>query len=306
MVLISLCAFAITLPAKVKVTATTTHVADLAKQIGGDAVDVQALMAPGVDPHLYKPAAPDVGKLTRADLVLYNGLFLEGQMGEILERMEKRGKRVRAVAENVPVEKRLAHSDYDNHYDPHVWLNPSLWANAADATLQELSAVDPANKELFEKNAEAFKSILAACEAWADATIGSIPEDRRILVTSHDAFNYFGDRFDVEVVAIQGISTAVEAGLADISGMVNLIKSRNIPAIFVESSVSPAAMERVSRDSGAKVGGELYSDSLGVAGEIVTTPEGKQYPADTWEGMFRHNVLTFTEAVKEQELEVKN
>ena len=298
-----ICVFAaisITLPlsAKLRVTVTTTHIADLVEQIGGDVVEVEALMAPGVDPHLYKPAAPDVRKLTRADLILYNGLFLEGQMGEILKRMETRGARVRALAEAVPVDKRLAHSDYDDHYDPHVWLNPGLWAFVVDAAVDELSAVDPANKSLYLKNGASYKAVLAKCEAWADQLIGEIPEERRILVTSHDAFNYFGDRFAVEVVAIQGISTAVEAGLADISSMVNMIKRRNIPAIFVESSVSPAAIERVSRDAGAKVGGELFSDSLGVAGQVVTMEDGSEYPVDTWEGMFRHNVLMFTDAVK--------
>ena len=290
----------LSLPAvgKVRVTVTTTHIADLIKQIGGDAVEVEALMAPGVDPHLFKPAAPDVGKLTRADLVLYNGLFLEGQMGDTLERMEKRGKRVRALAEAVPVEKRLAHSDYDDHYDPHAWLNPSLWAYVADAAVEELSAIDPKNKALYAKNGSSFKAILSDCEAWANTIISEIPEERRILVTSHDAFNYFGNCFGLEVVAIQGISTAVEAGLADISSMVNMIKTRSIPAIFVESSVSPSAIERVSRDSGAKVGGELFSDSLGISGDVLKTADGQIYPVDSWEGMFRHNVLTFAQAVK--------
>ncbi|MGB0369856.1 MAG: metal ABC transporter solute-binding protein, Zn/Mn family [Opitutales bacterium] len=285
--------------AKTVVTVTTTHLADLVAQVGGDVVEVEALMGPGVDPHLYKPAAPDVRKLTRADLILYNGLLLEGQMGELFERMQKRGRLVVAAAEAVPEERLLASEDYEDHFDPHVWFDPDLWSYAVDSVVAALKQADREHAEVFEQNGSAYKSRMYEASQWAENAIGHLPESSRVLITSHDAFNYFGNRFGLDVIAVQGISTAVEAGLADIAGMVDLIKDREIKAIFVESSVSPAAIERISRDSGAKVGGELLSDSLGTPGEFIEV-NGAQYDLGTWEGMFRYNVQTFVGAMKDE------
>ena len=282
---------------KVVVAVTTTHLADLVTQIGGEQVEVEALMGPGVDPHLYKPAAPDIRKLNRADLILYNGLLLEGQLGELFQQMQKRGRNVIAVGDSVPEGKLLDSEDYEDHFDPHIWFDPDLWAYAVDSTIAALTEVDSKNAAFFKGNGEHYKAEMFAAAEWAEQNIARLPKSSRVLITSHDAFNYFGNRFGLEVIAVQGISTAVEAGLADIASMVDLIRERKIKAIFVESSVSPAAINRISRDSGAIVGGELLSDSLGTPGETLMI-ENATYDLCTWEGMFRYNVHTFVQAMQ--------
>ncbi|MCH2155997.1 MAG: zinc ABC transporter substrate-binding protein [Opitutales bacterium] len=282
----------VSLQGKIKITATTTHVADLVTQIGGDRVVVDALMAPGVDPHLYKPSAPDVRKLSGADAIVYHGLNLEGFLGDLFERMGRRGIEVVAVTEAIPEERLLPSSEYEGQFDPHVWFDAELWSLAVDRVVALLSELDPSAREAFTERGQALKTEMHLLDVWAAHELGSLPDNQRILVTSHDAFSYLGRRYGLEVIGIQGISTAAEAGLADISGMVQLIKERNVPAIFIESSVSPAAIERVSVDSGVYVGGELLSDSLGTPGVLVEADE-EEYDIGTWQGMLVYNVETF-------------
>lgn len=283
--------------AGLKVTATTTLVADLARAVGGDRVQVEALMGPGVDPHLYKPSAGDVTALQRADVILYSGLLLEGRLTDVLESLRRRGRKVFAVAEAVPAEKRIADEEHAGAPDPHVWGDPALWALAAQATGRALAGADSANAAHYEAAAEKLAAEFRTISEWGRAQVARIPEGRRVLITSHDAFRYFGRAFGLEVIGVQGISTATEAGLADVTRIADLVKQRGVKAIFVESSVSPATIERISKDSGARVGGELFSDALGSPGEIKEVA-GQRHDVGTYAGMLRHNLATVVEALR--------
>lgn len=275
----------------IQVVTTIGQIADAARNVGGDLVQVQSLMGPGVDPHLYKASEGDVFVLLEADLILYNGLHLEGRMGDVLEQLAGE-KMVVAVGENVPADQLLAPEEFAGQFDPHVWFDPSLWAYAVERIEQALVELDPENAETYMANADAYLEQLAALDAESQAKIATIPEENRILVTAHDAFNYFGRHYGLEVVGLQGISTESEAGVGDLQEVANLIVELGVPAIFVESSVSPRTIEAVQaavRDRGAEVviGGELFSDAMGTEG----TPEG------TYLGMVEHNVNTITEAL---------
>lgn len=274
------------------VVTTTTQVTDLVGEIGGDVVEVVGLMGPGVDPHLYRPSARDVSRLRKADVIFYSGLKLEGPVGEVLDRLVKRGARVHAVTKLIPEDQLIFPEDSEGYPDPHVWFDPAIWALGVDVVVGELSELEPKHKAHFEQKGAALKARYLEVYAWGQKQIELIPEANRILVTSHDAFNYFGRAFGFQVVAVQGISTVSEAGLADITNMIDFIKKNQVQAIFVESSVSPAAIKRISDDSGAKIGGELFSDAMGFAGQIHETQSGERYDTSTWEGMLRFNIDT--------------
>ncbi len=281
-----------------KVAATTTMVADLAAAVLGEYGEVHGLMGPGVDPHLYKATAGDVNTLQSADLILYNGLHLEGRMADLLVRLGRRGKPVYAVTEGVPESELLEPEEFAGHYDPHVWFDPILWSYCVDTVVEALSEVDPMRTTVFKKRGDSLKSEYEALREWGHSYVSQIPRENRILVTSHDAYNYFGKAFGFQVVGVQGISTMSEAGLADIVKIVEYIKERNIKAIFVESSVSPATIQRISKDSGAKIGGELFSDAMGMKGHREAGPDGLSFDVGTYEGMFKHNLVTIVEALK--------
>lgn len=273
------------------VVATTGQVADLARNVGGDLVEVRGLMGPGVDPHLYTPAEGDVLELLAADLILYNGLRLEGQFGEVFEEMADE-KTIVAVSRDLPHEMLLVHPQYPDEADPHIWFSPEIWMRATDTVAAAMADADPDNAETYLANAQAYKAKIAATDALARVMLETIPADKRVLVTAHDAFGYFGAHYGFEVVGIQGISTETEAGVSDLQRVADLIATRGIPAIFVESSVSPATIEAVEAavlDRGGRVtiGGQLYSDALGAEG----TPEG------TYLGMLEYNVRTITAAL---------
>lgn len=272
------------------VVATTGMIADAASRIGGDRVRVEALMGPGVDPHLYKPSEGDVRRLGSADLILYNGLHLEGKMGDILEKMG-RSRPVVAVAEAIPVEDRIVHGQ--GQYDPHVWFDPLLWSRIGEPIGDALAGVLPEHAERFRAEATAFRRETEELHAWVNSRVDELPQERRVLVTAHDAFGYFGRRYGVEVLGLQGISTMAEAGLRDVERLTDLIVKRGIPAIFVEASVPRRSIEAVqaacqARGHEVAIGGQLFSDSMGAAG----TPEG------TYPGMVRHNVNTIVEALR--------
>lgn len=277
---------------RLQVVATIGMIADVAQRIGGDAVKVEGLMGPGVDPHLYKARAGDVRSLARADLILYNGLHLEAAMAEVLEEM---GDRVRTVAvtERIPRERLLAPPEFSGAYDPHVWFDVSLWMEAARRIEDALSEADPANAAGYGARSEAYLEELAALHVWAGARAAEVPPEARVLVTAHDAFNYFGRAYGFEVRGLQGISTASEAGTADVQRLADEIVRRRIPAIFVETSIPLRTIEALqaavrSRGFDVQIGGSLYSDAMGTAG----TPEG------TYVGMVRHNVNTIVEALR--------
>jgi manganese/zinc/iron transport system substrate-binding protein len=279
---------------KPAVVATTSMLADTVRAVGGDRVDVHALMGPGVDPHLYKATANDVAKLQRAKLIIYNGLMLEGQMGELLGRLAK-GRKVLAVGETLPADRLLGGDG--NHPDPHIWGDAELWSLCVAPIAKALTDLDPAGAADYAARAESHKAELLKLHAWAKQRAQEVPADRRILITSHDAFNYLGRAYGFQVVGVQGISTVTEAGLADIVKITDFIRQKGVKAIFVESSVPRATIDRISRDSGAKIGGELFSDATGTAGKMQTV-NGETYDEGTVIGMLKHNINTVVGALK--------
>ena len=278
---------------KLKVTATVTMVADLVRNVGGDRVEVEALMGPGVDPHLYKAAASDVTKLQQADVIFYSGLLLEGKMQDIFNKLARSKRFVYAATEAIPVERLLEPPEFAGHYDPHVWFDVTLWKLCLSAVAKGLSEADPTGKELYEKRAVETGARMDALHAWALAKAAELPSERRILVTSHDAYNYFGRAYGFQVVGLQGISTVAEAGLADMAKLSDFIKQKAIKAVFVESSVPHNTIERISKDTGAKIGGELFSDAMGTPGKMENG-----YDLGTYEGMIKHNLSTIVDALK--------
>ena len=278
--------------AELEVVATTGMIGDVAKHVAGERAAVHTMMGEGVDPHLYKPIASDVRRIMAADVVLYNGLKLEGRMGDVFERAAARGKFVRPVAAMVEEQFLLVPKGQEGHADPHVWMDVKAWMAATSAVAIALCQADPDGCALYEANAESYLKQLAALDAYVTQVVSSIPENQRVLVTAHDAFNYFGRAYGLEVRGIQGISTESEAGLADISGLVNLLVERQIPAVFVESSVPDKYVRALIEGAAAKghkvvIGGELFSDAMGKPG----TWEG------TYPGMLDHNATTVARAL---------
>lgn len=278
---------------KVKVATTIGMVADLVRQVGGERVEVEQLMGPGVDPHLYKPTSTDAGRLSNADVIFYSGLMLEGRMGDLFAKLARSGKRVYPTTESVPEELLTEPKEFAGHYDPHIWFDVSMWAQTVPTIIKGLSDVDPDGKTVYENNGAALIDRLTKLHQWCKDTAAQLPESQRILVTSHDAYNYFGRAYGFKVIGLQGVSTVSEAALADMANLVDFIKKQNIKAIFVETSVNPAAIKRVSEDAGVKIGGELYSDAMGNPGE-----RRKGFDTGTYDGMVRYNVSTIVEALK--------
>lgn len=272
---------------RITVLATTGMIADAAKIIGGDRAEVTALMGPGVDPHLYQPTARDQTQLKAAQLVLYNGLHLEGRMVEVFESLAKK-KPVVAVSQNIPHERLLAWATSAGMHDPHIWFDVTLWKVVVKTIAEAYAQVDPAHADEYRQRGEAYVAELQGLDTYCRDRAAEVPEEQRVLITSHDAFHYFGKAYGFEVVGIQGISTETEAGIRAITDAVDLIKSKKLKAIFPETSVPRAAIERVARDSGAVLGAELCSDALGAA-------DG---PAGTYAGMIRTNMDQIVDGLK--------
>ena len=277
---------------KIVITTTTNVITDLVENIGGDNVSVTGLMGPGVDPHLYRPSASDVKKLQNADIVFYNGLDLEGKMGDIFVKIGREGTSVWAVSENIPQESLLSLDD-QGHFDPHIWWDVELWMEAAKVVATGLKEHDPENSEIYDKNLSEYLDKLEALNSINLVKIDSIPEEQRVLVTAHDAFQYFGHAYGFEELAIQGWSTDSEAGIREIQNLADEISERKINALFVETSISPATIEALKaavQDKGHDIviGGELFSDAIGEKG----THEG------TYLGAFTHNIDTIVQALK--------
>ena len=277
---------------KLEVVATTGMIADTARVVGGDQVNVKGLMGPGVDPHLYKASAGDVATLSRADVILYNGLHLEGKMSEVFEQMQKRGIRTVAVTDGIERGALLAPPEFDGNYDPHVWFDVSLWMKVVEDVRDSLAEADPENADDYRANAAAYLGELKELDSYVKSKAAEVPADKRVLITAHDAFNYFGRAYGFEVKGLQGISTEAEAGTADVQALAAFIVERRIPAIFVETSVPPKYIEAVkaaaeARGFKVKVGGSLYSDALGNPGS----------EAGTYTGMVRSNIDTITSAL---------
>lgn len=274
----------------INAVATTGMIGDLVAAVGGERVEVTSLMGPGVDPHLYKASEGDVGRLTAADIIFFNGLHLEGKMAEVLERMSSRVPTV-ALAETIDETRLLADPEYGGSADPHVWFDVSMWAEAAGAVRDALAGHDPEHADGYRANAAAYIERLDVLHRDVQNKADLIPEGQRVLVTAHDAFNYFGRAYGFEVKGLQGISTSAEAGTADVQDLAAFIVERRVPALFVESSVPLRTIEAVqaavrARGFETSIGGELFSDAMGSPG----TPEG------TYIGMVTHNIDTIVSA----------
>jgi len=277
---------------KINVVATIGMIADLATNIGGERVTVTGLMGPGIDPHLYKATAGDVQTLERADIILYGGLELEGRMTDIFVKLAATRPTV-AVTDDIPRDRLREPPEFAGKYDPHVWFDVTLWKFAAKRVADELAQMDPTSADLYQENLAAYDAELDGLHEYIQAQVATIPEPQRVLITAHDAFGYFGEQYGVEVHALQGTSTAAEAGAADVQALVDFVVERDIKALFIESSVPRGTIEAVqaaveARGNQVTIGGELFSDAMGQAG----TPEG------TYQGMVRHNVDSIVTALK--------
>jgi manganese/zinc/iron transport system substrate-binding protein len=273
------------------VVTTTGMIADTARALGGARVNVQALMGPGVDPHAYRQTRSDISTLSSADLVLWHGLYLEAQMEELLNDLS-RSRAVVAVADRVDRSLLLADPDYADRFDPHVWMTPRLWSPVAAEIAAALTTTDPDGAAEYAARTTEYQAELTALATYADEILATVPETARVLVTAHDAFSYFGRDFGFEVLGIQGISTESEAGVQRIGELVDTLVSRDIRAVFVETSVSDRSIRALIEGAAAQgheviIGGELYSDAMGPDGSY----EG------TYLGMFDHNVTTIARAL---------
>lgn len=277
---------------KIKIVTTTGMIKDAVENVAGDKAEVIALMGPGVDPHLYKATHGDLEKLTDADIVFYNGLHLEGKMGEVMEKLGN-SKPVIAVSSQIPERLLRAVPGFQGTHDPHIWFDVSLWKNAVTTVSDFIIQYDTANRQYYKSRAERYLLQLDSLHEAVKKSILEIPEEQRVLITAHDAFGYFGDAYDIDVRGLQGISTVSEFGLKDVTDLVNFIISRKIKAIFVETSVSKKSIEAVvegchQKNWNVKIGGSLYSDAMGQAG----TPEG------SYIGMVNANVKKIVDALK--------
>ena len=275
------------------IVATTTMLADLSRVIGGEHVNVDGLMGPGIDPHLYQASAGDVTLMQNADVVVYNGLHLEGKMGEIFQSLTDRGSTVICIEDGLPKDQLLSWEDDSSVHDPHIWFQVSLWKSAAKTVADRLSEADPSHAQAYKKNLEAYTLELEKLDTYIRDRINEIPKDQRVLITAHDAFQYFGKAYGLEVRGLQGLSTDAEAGTADVSTLADFITKRKIKAVFVESSVPPKTIEALqaavkSKGFDVAIGGELYSDSLG----------GKNSGAETYLLTVKANVDTIVGALK--------
>jgi manganese/zinc/iron transport system substrate-binding protein len=271
---------------RIPVVATIGMIGDVVERVGGERVSVTTMMGPGVDPHVYKASEGDVRRILRAELIFYNGLHLEARMGDVLAHMGDRARTV-AVAEAIAPELLLRPEEFEGMYDPHVWFDVRLWMEVVEVVRAALTAHDPAGREEYALRAVAYLAELEALDDYVRAQARRVPPHQRVLITAHDAFNYFGRAYGFEVRGLQGISTVAEAGTADVQSLAEFIVARRIPAIFVESSVSPRAVRAVqaavrARGFRVEIGGELYSDALGEPAS----------GADSYTGMVRHNIET--------------
>ena len=278
---------------KLKVVTTTTMITDLVKNIGGDKLEVKGLMGAGVDPHLYKASEGDVSKLFNADVVIYNGLHLEGKLEEVFEKMQHQNKKTIIVSDIINKNDLISSELFASNYDPHIWFDINNWRKITLYVAEKLAEIDTKNAAFYQQNGKEYLDKLVALNKEVESKINELPIEKRILVTAHDAFNYFGNQHQFKVVGLQGLSTAAEAGVQDVQKLARFIIDTNVKAIFVESSVPKRTIEALqeavkSKNQEVLIGGTLYSDALGNAG----TEEG------TYIGMYKANVNTIVNALK--------
>lgn len=278
----------------IRAVATVGMIGDAITRVGKGLVSVECLMAPGVDPHLYKASQKDVDRLDKADIVFYGGLHLEGKMTDILEKIGRIKPSI-PVGEQLPAESLIRSEMKQGEIttDPHVWFDASLWAIVVEKIGEALAGFDPSHASAYQGEAQAYRKEILELHEWAKTRIAEIPQSQRLLVTAHDAFHYFGRAYGIEVRGLQGMSTASEFGLNDVNQLVDTIVERKIKAMFIETSIPRRSIEAVQQGCLARgqqvvIGGELFSDSMG----DPSTPEG------TYLGMFRHNINTIVDSLK--------
>lgn len=276
---------------RLHVVATTGMIADAVAEIGGPDVTVTELMGAGVDPHSYRQTRADILAMGQADLVLWHGLYLEAQLEDFMADLA-RHRQVVALADTLPQGDLLQSEEYDGRFDPHVWMDPALWQGVVTAARDALIAADPDTAQDYTARAAAYAEKIAALDAYSRDVLASVPPAARVLVTAHDAFGYFGRAYDFEVLAVQGLSTESEAGLAQIEALVSRLVDDKIGAVFVESSVSARNVQALVEGAAARghavaIGGELFSDAMGAPGSY----EG------SYIGMIDHNVTRIARAL---------
>ena len=278
---------------KLQVVTTTTMITDLVKNIGGNKIDVQGLMGAGVDPHLYKASEGDVSKLFNADVIVYNGLHLEGKLEDVFEKMRQQNRKTIAVSDAIDKNTLIGSEYFASNYDPHIWFDITNWEIITQYIIDKFCELDADNSETYKTNGANYLKKLASLKIVITEEVNSLPLEKRILVTAHDAFNYFGKEFQFNVVGLQGLSTATEAGVKDVQRLASFIEEKNVNAIFVESSVPKRTVEALQEAVRAKgkevvIGGTLYSDALGSAGTTEAT----------YIGMYKHNVKIIVSSLK--------
>lgn len=276
----------------IRIVATTGMIADLVATIAGNHAQVHALIGPSVDPHLYRPTRTDAQRLLNADIIFTNGLMLEGRLTPALDNARSAGKPVHALGDLLDPASLIASDESAKAHDPHLWMDPLLWAQTINIIRDSLAAYDPESSDTYAANAITCAAQLASLHDYAQRVLATVPEPSRVLITAHDAFSYFGRRYGFEVMGIQGISTESEAGTHEIQRLVSVLVDRKIAAVFVESTVSERAVNALIAGAAARghavtIGGTLFSDAMG--------------PADTYEGtylgMIDHNVTTIARAL---------
>ncbi|WP_025742544.1 metal ABC transporter solute-binding protein, Zn/Mn family [Aquimarina pacifica] len=278
---------------KLTVVTTTSMITDLVKNIGGNAIDLEGLMGSGVDPHLYKASEGDVSKLVNADVIFYNGLHLEGKLVEVFKKMGSQSTKTIAIGECITKNELIGSDYFASNYDPHIWFSVQNWKTVTSFVIDKLSSIDPKNATTYESNGKIYLKQLDELQKKLNTKIASLPKEKRILVTAHDAFSYFGASYDFDVVGLQGLSTATEAGVQDVQKLAGFIIEKKVKAIFVESSVPKRTIEALqaavkSKNHEVSIGGTLFSDALGNSDTI----EG------TYIGMFEYNVNTIVNALR--------
>ncbi len=278
---------------KLQVVTTTTMITDLVKNIGGNKIDVQGLMGAGVDPHLYKASEGDVSKLFNADVIVYNGLHLEGKLEDVFEKMRQQNRKTIAVSDAIDKNTLIGSEYFASNYDPHIWFDITNWEIITQYITDKFCELDADNSETYKTNGANYLKKLASLKIVITEEVNSLPLEKRILVTAHDAFNYFGKEFQFNVVGLQGLSTATEAGVKDVQRLASFIEEKNVNAIFVESSVPKRTVEALQEAVRAKgkevlIGGTLYSDALGSTGTTEAT----------YIGMYKHNVKIIVSSLK--------
>lgn len=274
---------------KLRVVCTTTMILDAAKVIAGDHADLKGVMKPGEDPHVYDVRPMDVKMIASAQLIFMNGLHLEATLGHVIENNAKSAKVV-ALGET-PKIAALENENARGAPDPHCWFNVQYFRTYAEGIQDALVERDPSHADDYRRNANAYIKQLDELHEWTKKEIATIPRERRAMVTSHDAFQYFGRTYFIDVYAVIGISTEQQPRPQDIAKLESIVRERGVKALFIETSVSQTLndiVKKVADNTGAKIGGTLYSDSLGA-------PES---PAATYIGMIKHNVSTVVEALK--------